>query len=160
MAVHTAGLFMCRKTAAGMEFLLVHPGGPYWAHKDAGAWSIPKGVVEANEDILAAAKREFKEETSLEPRGPYIALGSLKTRGGKILYAWAFFGDWDPATGITSNHIKIEYPYHSGKFISISEVDRAAWWSFDQAVIQINSSQKPLLVKANELMQAALNAHA
>ena len=140
-----------------MEYFLVHPGGPFWSHKDIGAWSIPKGVVEENEELLDAAQREFKEETSLNPRGPYTPLGCLKTRGGKILYAWAFAGDWDPASGIVSNEITIEFPYKSGKFISIPEVDRGAWWTFDQASLQINPSQLPLLIKANELMPAVLN---
>src|SRR6478609_3761914 len=107
MTVQTAGLLMYRKATVGLEYFLVHPGGPYWARKDLGSWSIPKGIVEANEELLDAAQREFNEETGLHPKGPYISLGWLKTRGGKILHAWAFAGDWDPDTGIVSNFIQI-----------------------------------------------------
>lgn len=149
---------MYRRTTVGLEFFLVHPGGPYWVHKDLGAWSMPKGLVETSEDLLDAAQREFREETGLEPRGPYTPLGWLKTRGGKILHAWAFSGDWDPATGIVSNQVQIEFPYRSKKYISIPEVDRAAWWSFEQALTRINPSQSSLLVKAKELLPEAPNA--
>jgi predicted NUDIX family NTP pyrophosphohydrolase len=145
---------MYRRSTVGLEYFLVHPGGPFWARKDLGAWSIPKGMVEANEDVLEAAQREFKEETGLLPKGPYISLGSLKTRGGKILHAWAFTGDWDPETGIRSNYIQIEYPYGSKKYISIPEVDRGAWWSFEQALAQINPSQSPIIVSADALLRA------
>src|SRR6188768_1336743 len=157
MAVQTAGLLMVRKATVGLEFFLVHPGGPYWARKDMGAWSIPKGMVEANEELLNAAQREFNEETGLLPKGPYTPLGWLKTRGGKILHAWTFFGDWNPASGIVSNHIQIEYPYGSQKHITIPEVDRAAWWSFEQALLHINPSQAPLLATAMELLSAAMS---
>ena len=157
MAVHTAGLLMYRKATVGLEYFLVHPGGPFWARKDLGSWSIPKGMVEANEDVLDAAQREFREETGLFPNGPYTPLGSLKTRGGKILHAWAFTGDWDPTTGIVSNYIEIEYPYSSKKYISIPEVDRAAWWSFEQALVRINPSQSPVIVRADALLKEAMN---
>ena len=149
---------MCRKTTAGLEFFLVHPGGPYWTYKDAGAWSIPKGLVEANESVMEAALREFREETGLEPHGPYTSVGWLKTRGGKILHAWAFFGEWDPSEGIISNHIQIEFPYRSGKYLSIPEVDRGAWWSFEQAALKVNPSQLPLLTKTRELLSEGPNA--
>lgn len=157
MAVHTAGLLMYRKATIGLEYFLVHPGGPFWARKDLGSWSIPKGMVEATEDVLDAAQREFREETGLFPNGPYTPLGSLKTRGGKILHAWAFKGDWDPTTGIVSNYIEIEYPYSSKKYISIPEVDRAAWWSFEQALVRINPSQSPVIVRADALLKEAMN---
>jgi predicted NUDIX family NTP pyrophosphohydrolase len=157
MAAQTAGLLMVRKVKVRLEFFLVHPGGPYWTHKDMGAWSLPKGMVEANEELLDAARREFEEETGLQPKGPYIPLGWLKTRGGKILHAWAFFGDWDSASGIVSNHIQIEYPYGSKKYISIPEVDRAAWWSFEHALLRINPSQAPLLATAMELLSGDIN---
>lgn len=159
MAAHTAGLLMYRQATNGPEFFLVHPGGPYWINKDIGAWSIPKGLMEANEELLDAARREFSEETGLQPIGPYIPLGSLKTRGGKILHAWAFMGEWDPASGIVSNYIQIEFPYKSKKYISIPEVDRGAWWSLDQALVRINPSQLPLLDKAKELLPATLKPH-
>ena len=152
MAAQTAGLFMCRRSTTGLEYFLVHPGGPYWVKKETGAWSIPKGMVELNESPIDAAVREFNEETGLHSHGPYVSLGSLKTRGGKILHAWAFFGEWDQAQGIVSNHIKLEFPYKSGKYISIPEVDRASWWSFDDAMTRINPSQAPLLTKTRELL--------
>lgn len=157
MPSQTAGLFMCRNTTDGLEYFLVHPGGPYWAHKDAGAWSIPKGMVEAGEELLDAALREFQEETGLTPLGPYVPLGWVKTRGGKILHAWCFFGAWDPTQGIVSNNIQIEYPYGSRKYISIPEVDRAAWLSFEMAIEKINPSQAPLLLKTKEVMSAVAN---
>ena len=158
MALETAGLFMCRNTTGGLEFFLVHPGGPYWKNKDTGAWSIPKGLVEPGEALMDAALREFRGETGIEPYGPYISLGWLKTRGGKILHAWAFFGQWDPSSGIVSNHIQIEFPYRSGKYLSIPEVDRASWWSYEEAIAKINPSQAPLLKKTMELMSEQANA--
>lgn len=152
MAAETAGLFMCRRTTSGLEYFLVHPGGPYWARKEDGAWSIPKGMVEPNETTLDAAIREFHEETGMYSTGPYKPLGWLKTRGGKILHAWAFFGAWDSVDGIVSNTIQMEFPYRSKKFITIPEVDRAAWWTFEEAIKRLNPSQVPLLIKTKELM--------
>lgn len=151
MAV-TAGLLMCRKTTSGPEFFLVHPGGPYWKNKDAGAWSIPKGLVEPGEDVLNTAQREFLEETGIQPTGPFMPLGSLKTRGGKTLHAWAFLGNWYDQDGIVSNHVEIEFPYRSKKYISIPEVDRAAWWNEAEAKIHINPSQLPMIERAMELL--------
>ena len=154
MAVHTAGLLMCRKTSAGLEYFLVHPGGPYWSKKESGAWSIPKGLVEPDEEPIQAALREFHEETGLHPSEPYTPLGWLKTKGGKILHAWAFLGEWDSSKGIVSNNIQLEFPYRSGKYITVPEVDRAAWCTFEEAASRINSSQAPLLIKAKELLSA------
>ena len=154
MAATTAGLLMCKKTV-GLEYFLIHPGGPYWAGKDLGAWSIPKGLVEPGEDLLQAAQREFHEETGMQARGPFTPLGWLKTRGGKILHAWAFWGAWDPTTGIVSNQIQIEFPYRSRRFISIPEADRGAWWAEEDALLRINPSQAPMLERAKDLLLAA-----
>lgn len=152
-AKETAGLLMYRKKSRDLEYFLIHPGGPYWAHKDIGSWSMPKGMVEPGESTLDAAMREFHEETGLESTGPYTSLGHVKTRGGKILYAWAFAGDWDPADGIVSNIIKIEFPYKSGRQISVPEADRGAWWSSGEAMKKINPSQVSLLNRADALLQ-------
>lgn len=134
------------------EYFLVHPGGPFWAKKNEGAWSIPKGLTESAEELLDAAKREFKEETGIEPIEPFLSLGSVKLKSGKVIHAWAFAGTWDPADGITSNHINIEWPPRSGKFISIPEADRGEWMSFEKASMMIHAGQLPLLVRARQLL--------
>ena len=139
---------MCRKVDAVLEFFPIHPGGPFWAHKNQGAWSIPKGLPEGDEDLIQTAQREFFEETGIRPAPPYHDLGSLKTKGGKMLYVWAFVGEWNPADGITSNRIKIEFPYKSGKFIDIPEADRGAWMNLEKAQQMINPSQVPFLERA------------
>jgi predicted NUDIX family NTP pyrophosphohydrolase len=131
MPTTSAGLLLHRRTARGVEVLLVHPGGPFWAHRDAGAWSIPKGEVGESEDLLAAARREFREETGFPaPRGPAIDLGRLRQRGGKIVHAFALEGDLDPGR-LRSNAFEMEWPRGSGRTRSFPEVDRAEW--FDPA---------------------------
>jgi predicted NUDIX family NTP pyrophosphohydrolase len=140
----SAGLLPFRRGARGLEVLLVHPGGPFWKNKDAGAWSIPKGEAEANEDLLASAERELREETGFVPRGPYRALGSAKLKGGKVVHAWAFEADFDP-TELVSNDVELEWPPRSGRHARFPEVDRAAWWAISEARDKINSGQLPLL---------------
>ena len=115
--------------------LLVHPGGPLWARKDEGAWSIPKGEVEQDEDALAAARREVGEETGANPSGPFIALPPVRQTGGKIVHVWAVESDFDPAS-LTSNLFEIEWPPRSGKIRSFPEVDRAAWFDLETAATQ------------------------
>ena len=144
---------MCRRAKSALEFFLIHPGGPFWAHKNVGAWSIPKGLVEKDESMLKAAEREFFEETGIVPTPPYHDLGSLKTKGGKTLYAWTFEGNWDPSNGIESNQIKIEFPYRSGKFIEIPEADKAEWMNFEKASTMINTSQQPFLERCLSVYQ-------
>lgn len=144
---------MYRVQKEELEFFLVHPGGPFWAKKNEGAWSIPKGLADVDEDLLNTAIREFTEETGIVPKGPYQPLGSIKMKSGKMVHAWAFAGDWNPETGIKSNHIDIEWPPRSGKSISIPEVDRAEWMSFDQASVMINPGQLPLLRRAYDLLK-------
>lgn len=128
MPKKSAGLLMYRIRDGALEVLLVHPGGPFWARKDAGAWFIPKGEVAAGEDDAAAAIREFKEETGLEPHGPYLALGAVRHKSGKTVTAWAFEGDCDPST-LTSNTFSMEWPPHSGKQHDFPEIDRAAFFT-------------------------------
>jgi predicted NUDIX family NTP pyrophosphohydrolase len=152
MPQQSAGLLMYRTLHDELEFFLVHPGGPFWSKKDEGAWSIPKGLTESTEELLDAAKREFKEETGIEPIEPFHTLGSVKLKSGKIIHAWAFAGAWDPAQGITSNHIQIEWPPRSRKFISIPEADKGAWMSVEKASIMINAGQLPLLARAQQLL--------
>lgn len=146
MTKASAGLLMYRRRGNGVEVLLVHPGGPFWAHKDEGAWSIPKGEVEAGEDALAAARREFAEETGFEPRGPYVPLGTIKQKGGKVVTAWAFEGDCD-ASAVRSGTFSMEWPPRSGQHREFPEVDRAAFFGLEEARRKINPGQAALVVE-------------
>lgn len=127
-----------------LQVLLGHPGGPFWMNKDAGAWTIPKGLVEAGEEPLDAAIREFWEETGLQPTGPYQPLGEIRQKAGKVVHAWAFEGDID-STALHSNLITIEWPPRSGKRLKIPEVDRFEWFDIEVAPEKMNSAQVELL---------------
>lgn len=140
MAKKSAGLLMFRRPAGELQVLLVHPGGPFWARKDLGAWTLPKGEYEVAEDALDAAKREFVEETGFAIREPLLPLGSLKQRSGKIISAWAFESDCDPAA-LVSNTFEMEWPPKSGRKASFAEVDRAQWFSLDQATAKLVPGQ-------------------
>ncbi len=144
MAQRSAGILLYRRRRGGVEVLLVHPGGPFWANKDEGAWSIPKGLYEADEDPLAAARREFAEETGAEVEGEAIALGSFRQSSAKIVDAWAVEGDFDPAT-LESNTFTLEWPPRSGKTREVPEVDRAAWFTPEQAGRKLSKGQRPIL---------------
>jgi predicted NUDIX family NTP pyrophosphohydrolase len=135
---------MFRRRPAGLEVLLVHPGGPFWSNKDLGAWTIPKGEIAEGEDELATARREFEEETGLRPVGDVLPLGSVKQKGGKVVHAWAFEGDAD-AAAIRSNTYRVEWPPRSGQWRSFPEVDRAEWFSLDEARRRINAAQAALI---------------
>lgn len=143
MAKHSAGILMFRRSST-LEVLLVHPGGPFWAKKDLGAWFIPKGEVNEGEDELAAAKREFHEETGLVASEPLIPLGSITQKGGKIVTVWAFEGDCDPSK-CKSNTFEMEWPPKSGKKQTFPEVDRAEFFAIEEARRKILPSQLPLL---------------
>ena len=136
----SAGLLLFRRGTAGLEVLLVHPGGPLWARKDEGAWSIPKGEIGQDEDVLAGARREVAEETGATPPGPFIALSPVRQTGGKIVHVWAVESDFDPAF-LTSNLFEMEWPPRSGKIRSFPEVDRAAWFDLETAARKILASQ-------------------
>ena len=140
---------MYRRKHAELEVFLVHPGGPFFANKDLEAWTIPKGEYLEGEHPLEAAKREFQEETGFPVSETFLYLGSIKQAGGKIVSAWAFEGDCDPAEMI-SNHCEIEWPPRSGRLITIPEVDRGAWFSLDEARERIKSTQIPLLDRLSE----------
>jgi predicted NUDIX family NTP pyrophosphohydrolase len=140
----SAGLLLFRRRAGSFEVLLVHPGGPFWARKDDGAWSIPKGEIDEHEDALAAARREVEEETGAKPSGPFIALPPLHQTGGKIVHVWAVESDFDPAT-LESNLFEMEWPPKSGQHRSFPEVDRAQWFTPESAARKILASQAPAL---------------
>jgi predicted NUDIX family NTP pyrophosphohydrolase len=144
VARESAGLLLFRRAAQGLEVLLVHPGGPLWARRDAGAWSIPKGEVEPGEDALAAARREVEEETGLRAAGPFLPLGAVRQRGGKRVAAWAVEGEFDPAA-LRSGRFEMEWPPRSGRRQSFPEVDRAAWFGLPEARRRILDGQRPLL---------------
>ena len=135
---------MYRWREGKLEVFLVHPGGPYWAKKDKGAWSVPKGEYAEGENPLEAAKREFQEETGFAAPGPFSELGTIKQASGKIVIAWAFEGDCDPAM-LTSNLCQVEWPPRSSRMIEIPEVDRGCWFSISAAREHIVKSQEPLL---------------
>jgi predicted NUDIX family NTP pyrophosphohydrolase len=139
-ATVSAGLLLYRRTGDGWEVLLAHPGGPFWAHRDAGAWSIPKGLVEEGEDVLMAACREFEEETGLRPTGPFLSLGSVRQKAGKLIHAWAWQGDADPSR-LTSNLMRTEWPRGSGRWLRFPEVDRCVWFSPQTARGKLNPAQ-------------------
>ena len=136
----SAGLLLYRCAAGGLEVFLAHPGGPFWLKRDAGAWTIPKGVAEQGEDILAAACREFEEETGIHPVGPFLSLGSIRQKAGKLVYAWAWEGDADPGR-VTSNTMQTEWPRGSGRVLTFPEVDRCAWFDPQAAREKINPAQ-------------------
>lgn len=123
---------MYRRRGGSLEVLLVHPGGPFWAKKDAGAWSIPKGEYGPDEEPLAAAIREFAEETGIAPRPPFLPLGEIRQPGGKLVAAWAFEGDCD-AAAIRSNSFSMEWPQGSGKMREYPEIDRGGWFDLESA---------------------------
>jgi predicted NUDIX family NTP pyrophosphohydrolase len=136
----SAGLLLFRQGANGVELFLAHPGGPFWQRRDTGAWTIPKGLSEEGEDLLAAACREFQEETSVSPRGPFIPLGSVRQKAGKVVHAWAWEGDADPAL-VSSNTMEAEWPRGSGRWLTFPEVDRCAWFRPEIAREKINPAQ-------------------
>jgi predicted NUDIX family NTP pyrophosphohydrolase len=141
----SAGIALYRRTDEGVEVLLGHMGGPYWRHKDAGAWTIPKGEVEPGEDPLAVAHREFEEEIGTPvPAGPIIDLGEIRQAGGKTVQAWAVEADLD-VSAIVSNTFELEWPPGSGRMESFPEIDRAAWFDLDSARSVIVQGQRPLL---------------
>ncbi|MBB3176831.1 NUDIX domain-containing protein [Variovorax sp. Sphag1AA] len=141
MTRRSAGLLMYRRKGGSTEVLLVHPGGPFWAKKDAGAWSIPKGEYDsATEDALAAAKREFTEETGFPSGDIHHSLGEAKPQGGKLVTAWAFEGDCDP-NALVSNTFELEWPPRSGRLVRYPEVDRAEWFATEEARRRINPAQ-------------------
>jgi predicted NUDIX family NTP pyrophosphohydrolase len=140
----SAGLLMFRRRRGRLEFLLGHPGGPFWKARDAGAWTIPKGGIATSESALDTAIREFREETGCEPQGPYLPLGTITQRAGKIVHAWAFEGDLDPAAAVSIT-TTLEWPPRSGRYIEIPEIDRVAFFEYDEAATLINAAQVTLL---------------
>jgi predicted NUDIX family NTP pyrophosphohydrolase len=140
----SAGILLYRQRDQQLEVLLVHPGGPFFRAKDAGAWTIPKGEPNQNEELLAAAVREFAEEIGFAPEGPFVELGAIRQKGGKEVHAWAASGDCDP-TAIRSNTFSIEWPTKSGQFRSFPEIDRAGFFTLDEARQKINPAQAALL---------------
>ena len=144
MPKRSAGLLVYRRRPRGVEVFLVHPGGPFWAEKELGAWSIPKGEPAPEEDALAAARREFTEETGQAVGGEFTRLPPCRQAGGKEIVAWAIEAEVD-ATAIISNTCTVEWPPHSGRTIEVPEVDRGAWFGLDEAKRRINKGQVPLI---------------
>jgi predicted NUDIX family NTP pyrophosphohydrolase len=142
---------MYRRAGAGLEVLLVHPGGPFWARKDLGAWSIPKGEYADGEDPLATAQREFAEETGAQAPAELQALGEVVQSGGKRVVAWAVAGDFDPAT-LVSNSFEIEWPPRSGRKARFPEVDRAAWFSLAVAREKMIAGQRAFIDRLDDLL--------
>jgi len=151
MVKRSAGLLLYRLREGALEVFLVHPGGPFWAKKDIGAWSIPKGEIDEGEDPLEAARREFEEETGFRPEGAFRELKPVRQRSGKIVHAWAVEGDCDDAV-IRSNTFPLEWPPRSGRWIDVPEVDRAGWFDLDAAMEKILEAQRVLLEELRHLV--------
>ena len=151
----SAGLLLFRRRNGRLEVFLVHPGGPYWAHRDGHAWSLPKGECEPGEDLLATARREVAEETGVEPPdGPYLALGNARQPSGKVVHAWAVEGDLDE-TRLHSNTVAIEWPPRSGRTLEVPEVDRGGWFDLATAREKIHRGQVPFLDTLERLLGEA-----
>jgi predicted NUDIX family NTP pyrophosphohydrolase len=153
MPKRSAGILMFRRRAGEIEVLLMHPGGPFWAKKDAGAWSIPKGEYSEGEDALAVAQREFEEETGARPYGNLLSLGEIVQAGRKIVTAWALEGDFDPAT-LISNRFELEWPPKSGRKASFPEVDRAQWFSPAEARQKMLPAQREFIARLLDALGA------
>ena len=142
----SAGLLMYRNRNGRLEVLLVHLGGPFWKNKDAGAWFIPKGEINPGEEELAAAQREFQEETGLVPAGEFLALGTVKHKSGKKVVAWAFAGDGDPAA-LRSNTFEVEWPPKSGKMARFPEIDRADFFTVEAAREKMHAAEFEVVIR-------------
>ena len=151
----SAGILVYRTTTRGLEVLIAHPGGPIFRKRDEGAWTIPKGEIEPGEEPLAAARRELAEETGFVLQGPFLPLGTVKQKSGKIVHAWACPGDVDPAL-LTSTHFDMQWPPRSGRMQSFPEVDRVAYFDPDAARVKLNPAQSELVLR----LVAALNSSA
>lgn len=148
----SAGLLVYRKNAKVLQVFLVHPGGPFWKGKEEGAWSIPKGEFTEGEEPLAAAQREFTEETGQQVSGEFFSLQPVKQKSGKLVFAWAVEGVVDEGA-IVSNTFRQEYPYKSGKWITVPEVDKAAWFGMEEARRLINPAQAAFLDELVTMLQ-------
>jgi predicted NUDIX family NTP pyrophosphohydrolase len=144
MPQRSAGILLFRRRRGAIEVLLAHPGGPFWAKKDEGAWSIPKGVYEPSEDGLAAAKREFAEETGAPTEGEAVALGAFRQSSAKTVDVWAIEGEFDPAR-LKSNTFTLEWPPRSGRRREVPEIDRVQWFALDEASRKMLKGQRPIL---------------
>lgn len=154
VAKRSAGILMYRRKESGLEVLLVHPGGPHWAKRDLGAWTIPKGEYETGEEALDAARREFQEETGFRAVGEFAELGTVRQLSGKIVSAWAVEGDCDP-TQLTSNLCMVQWPPRSGRMIQIPEVDRGEWFSVSEADRRIQEAQREFLDRLSKMLERA-----
>lgn len=151
----SAGLLAFRD-ANGLEVLLAHPGGPFWAKKDLGAWTIPKGLAEPGADLLATAQREFTEETGLPAQGDFIALSPVKQKSGKVVHAWAFEAQFDlefDLANFASNAFEMEWPPKSGRRQSFPEIDRIGWFALATAELKILDYQRPWLAELNQRLR-------
>jgi predicted NUDIX family NTP pyrophosphohydrolase len=157
MPKRSAGLLMFRRREGQLEVLLVHPGGPFWGKKDRGAWFVPKGELRPGEEELEAAKREFEEETGLKPAGKFIPLGSVKHKSGKSVVAWAFRGDWDPAS-LRSNTFRMEWPPRSKRFVEFPEIDCAEFFTLEAAREKILPAEANFLTRLAEHLLAEKEA--
>jgi predicted NUDIX family NTP pyrophosphohydrolase len=149
---NSAGLLMYRIRDGQLQVLIVHPGGPFWARKDAGSWFVPKGEIEPGEDALAAAQREFQEETGLVPAGPFVDIGEVTQKSGKRVRAWAFEGDCDPAA-IASNTFSTEWPPRSGRMQSFPEIDRAIFADAPAASEKLNPAESAFVQRLQEILE-------
>ena len=140
----SAGLLLFRRPHGELEVFLAHPGGPFWRTRDLGAWTVPKGLVEEGEDPLVAAIREFEEETGIRPQGPFLPLGNIRQKAGKLVHAWAWKGEADPHR-VRSNLMRTEWPRGSGRWLTFPEVDRCEWFDAQSAREKINPAQAELI---------------
>ena len=150
----SAGLLLFKRTPDGLRLLLAHPGGPFWRKHDEHAWTIPKGLVEPGEDPLAAAQREFHEETGIDSHGPFIPLGAVRQRSGKTVHAWAWEGDAD-ASAIVSNEGRTEWPRGSGRWITYPEIDRCGWFDPVEARRRLIAAQGELVDRLEEALKGS-----
>jgi predicted NUDIX family NTP pyrophosphohydrolase len=149
----SAGLLLYRRREGALEIFLAHPGGPFWTGKDVGAWTIPKGVVDPGEEPLAAARREFSEETGIRASGPFVSLGAIRQRSGKLVHAWAWEGDADPDR-VSSNTTRAEWPRGSGRWLTFPEIDRCQWFDSTTARQKINPAQAELITRLEAELRA------